>query len=842
MKKNFFKKLSFILALAMIVTALAPASGVFAAAKAPKLNATSKTLHLGGITGVNKFDFNIANKQTGWKYLWKSSDASVASVNKSNGLVTAKSVGTTKISVVISDKKGEEVDTLTATVYVRDNIKELTITNKPAGDKVAVGVEHDFNRSYKTEAGKTSGSKVAVTRWTVVNAEGKAEGATISDSGVFKATVPGEYTITANAFQSKSKYTEWLTSQNAKLVTATTSTKVTVATSMVKAEQVDLDTLKVTFDSAITDASKLSVVYLVGTAEVLTAVKKTTLSADGKEVVVDMYANLPEGSTIVVKYPEMDSKQFVAAKSDASEVKSIEIATTKVQIGPPDYLYVKFLNKDGVNIAKPDLYSRLTFETSNINAFVTEGTAPTIVMYKVGDTTTVTATFHTWTYDPTTGAEVGNLTASGVITCVEKSVDKLGDLSAYTLVDYSTGVPDFSDAKHTVSLSDDARLYVQLKGTKANGDELLTNNYPSSPNYGSAKTWSYSSSDINVLNVDSTGHIFTFKTGTAVVIVKYGDDVVATCPITVTAARELATFSVSANQFVLSNDDDVLDTKDITVTVKDQFGSDYTAYTLATPVKKSNNVGTAYVSHTNTSVRFGGATLATGAYTYELKVTDNNNSNISKSVYVTVTVAQPSSDDDVSYYSIELNKNAFDTKLTDTDDNEKAVVSLFGYAANGVRNKRLDANTLVTVTAPAGATNLPATSASITQPNDLVLDLIPTAMTKASKGSYTLRVASGTILAANSFTVTDTQPAPTLVVNKTISTAATLTAALADCFTVKVDGVATAITGQDVHGSVVGTNGTSVYVKSVTVSKTYGAAGTLTFTVPVNATITYNYH
>ena len=45
MKKNFFKKLSFVLVLAMIVSVIAPAAGAFAAT-APKLNATKKYLQL----------------------------------------------------------------------------------------------------------------------------------------------------------------------------------------------------------------------------------------------------------------------------------------------------------------------------------------------------------------------------------------------------------------------------------------------------------------------------------------------------------------------------------------------------------------------------------------------------------------------------------------------------------------------------------------------------------------------------------------------------------------------------------------------------------------------------
>ena len=45
--KNFFKKLAFVLALAMVVTAIAPAAQASAAAQ-PTLNATSKKIYIDG--------------------------------------------------------------------------------------------------------------------------------------------------------------------------------------------------------------------------------------------------------------------------------------------------------------------------------------------------------------------------------------------------------------------------------------------------------------------------------------------------------------------------------------------------------------------------------------------------------------------------------------------------------------------------------------------------------------------------------------------------------------------------------------------------------------------------
>ncbi|HHX11312.1 MAG TPA: hypothetical protein GX731_00695, partial [Clostridiales bacterium] len=114
MKRNFFKKLSFVLASAMVLTTLAPASGALAAA-GPKLNSTNKYLHLGKVEEkLNEFNFNINNKGKGWKYEWTSANDKVAKVNAKNGVATATGVGKTKVTVVIADKDGEEVTKLSA--------------------------------------------------------------------------------------------------------------------------------------------------------------------------------------------------------------------------------------------------------------------------------------------------------------------------------------------------------------------------------------------------------------------------------------------------------------------------------------------------------------------------------------------------------------------------------------------------------------------------------------------------------------------------------------------------------------------------------------------------------
>jgi len=207
--KNYFKKLSFVMALAMLICAIAPAAGAFAAA-GPALNSTKKYLHLSGETGPSEYDFNIKNKVTGMKFAWSSANEKVAVVDDANGLATAVGVGTTTVSVKIT-KAGKTVKTLKATVVVRDNIDTVAISNVPTA-KVLVNAEYDFNRSFVTESGSTTKTS-SITRWSVDKTT-----ATISDAGVFKATEAGDFKVTASAFQSKEKYEAWKTSKDASLL------------------------------------------------------------------------------------------------------------------------------------------------------------------------------------------------------------------------------------------------------------------------------------------------------------------------------------------------------------------------------------------------------------------------------------------------------------------------------------------------------------------------------------------------------------------------------------------------------------------------------------------------
>ncbi len=799
MKKNFFKKLSFVMALAMIVTALAPAAGVFAAA-APKLNAKKVYIHVAEKT--TEFDFNVANKKTGWKYSWKSSNNDVAEV-ASNGLVTAVGKGTATVSVVIKDKNGEKVDTLKATVVVRDNIKKLTITN--AKDKLAVGGTNDFNRSFVTVSGN---SKVTsgITRWEV----DKAGATIVANSGLFTATEAGTYTVTARAFQSTAKYNSWLSDKTkyASYVTASATATVKVAASMVKAEQVDLDTVKVTFDSPVTDAAtKLSVAQVIGTTEVLSGIKEVKMSADNKVATVDMNANFTEEYVYKVKYPELTDVQFTAAKVDAALVTSIAIKTTTVQEGRGTDVDVALYNKDMVNIANNTLLGRVTLETSATNSSTV---GRTLYLYTKGSTTTVKATYHTWNYD-TTGGETGTLTASGVITCVEYADYIADSVKAYTIKDAAT--PDWVTVSHKVAVGDIGyRLFAKVAGK----DYAGTSTDKESQNDSNI---TFQSSNINVLIIDTNSGMLTpVAAGTASVVVKYGDKIVGAIAVEVAARRSVASVALDTYGITLSSIAAASDTKEVALTVKDNLGDkmDPDDYTFAFSANNSSfpAIATAVAGYGAGQDKdhqhkylFNAANQAAGTYSYTFKVTDKN-TNASFPVTVSVTV-KTTTNLAVTKYKVEVEKTSYDMNL---DKNGPRTVdvkfSVFGYSSDDVKVTKIPVQAKATCPATntafyvelakdgssvAYTTGADGTLALVDTANIEATATTATAITKKDKGTYILTLKNGLDVqqyTAN-FVVSDSQVKPVVTPDKTsvaLTNTGDILQAIKDAFTVTLDG------------------------------------------------------
>jgi hypothetical protein len=790
MKRNFFKKLSFVLASAMVLTTLAPASGALAAG-GPKLNSTKKYLHLGRVEeGTNEFNFNIKNKGKGWKYEWTSANQDVAKVNAKNGVTTATGVGSTKVTVVISDKDGEELEKLTAKVTVRDNIEVVKISNLPT-EAIAVGEEYDFNRSYVTESGsskKTSG----ITRWEVSPAT-----ATINDKGVFVASEAGEYTITANSFQSKAKYTEWLASKDSDLVTATVSEKVTVAGSMVEAKQVDKDTVKVTFSSTMTEEDvkkNVTLSKVVGSTKVLQTISSVELDDTGKVAEVSVYVPFEAKAAYVVDYTDLEPVQFVAATTEATDVVTVEIGTTEAEVGKETDLKVKLFNAEGVDITTDDLLYRVTFDTSSASSYLSDDK---LTMFTIGETTVITAEYHTYDFDSSTGEEKGNIKVTGVVKCVEEKAIIAKGITAWTIESAADLKYDFNDVKHNIAAGDSNKRLLIKSVLSDDNDTIVMNDDTEND------LFTFTSSNENIVMVDpDEGDIYAIKAGSAVIVVKYDDKIIGTVTVSVGAERKAVSLTLDTYAVTLSNNFD--DTKIVKITVKDQFGDDYdledvTAEVTAEP---SDDEDTISLKPANFDVlpvdgkdnQYIIKPQGAEAGTYRVKISANDMSR-----YVVVTVKTPDVAGTGHYHRAEVDNSSLDLKLASDDLDEKLTISVYQYDKKGVRVARKDASTYNIEIKDAKGKVVKGTKddlsmvyvlASAKQGDVVGGDTVSGAAIKLEKGTYTVTAKDGTtVINKTYFTVTDTQTAPTFKVDKFVSSdAGNLASAVEDCLTFSLNG------------------------------------------------------
>ncbi|MFT4144542.1 MAG: Ig-like domain-containing protein, partial [Mobilitalea sp.] len=324
--KNFFKKLSFVMALAMIISVIAPAAGAFAAT-APALSAKgTKYLYLGNAT-KSSLDLNVTNKPAGASYVWSSSKKTIATVDK-YGVVKGVKQGKTTVSLAITKKDGSKT-TLSVDFVVRNNIKSFTsIVDADGADlaKLVAGKAYDLNGKFTTNGGSTT-STSSVARWSV-----DSDKATIDvKTGVFTATEAGTYKVTVNAFETATGADAWV-ALNDKTSTAgvkaTGTFEVTVITSFVSSRQVDQDTLELTFDGDMSKSTldKDLVLYqIIGSTAVTTGaekIKKVSYDTTGKIVTVDVYANFTAGGSYKLVAGEL-TVPFTAATAKLTDIAKI---------------------------------------------------------------------------------------------------------------------------------------------------------------------------------------------------------------------------------------------------------------------------------------------------------------------------------------------------------------------------------------------------------------------------------------------------------------------------------------------------------------------------------------
>ena len=894
MRKNFFKKLSFVLALAMIISVIAPAAGALAAS-APKLNSVKKYLHLDK-TDYNEFNFNISSKQTGWKYDWTSANEDVAVVDDANGVTTATGVGSTKISVVITNKDGEEQAELAATVVVRDNIISVAISNAPEGNKLAIGASFDFNRSYTTVSGSTTKTS-AITRWFV-------EGATISDSGLFTATVAGKYSVVAKSFQSTEKYDLYKADPTANagyLLATSAAVEVTVAPTMKEVKQVNSVKATVVFDADMSkELTKDNLkVYRIITGSTVSQdvpmlVKEVKFNAAGTEATVELFVSFVAGDNYKFVYGTMESG-FAAAKTDATEVVAVELSTKDIVWSKgAQPLTAVLKNKNGVDITTSGLSSRVEFklETTTPDGYINAGQ---LVMFKTGSVVAVRTIYHTYTYD-SSYKEITIESVSNVVAIDDFTIG--GATAEWTFKTADPTKDDWGKAlTKTLAAGDTGyKVYARVKGTNSTTTEYYYSYSPAPSDvvFGSVSTkFTFASTNPDVLYVSPAGDVYPIKQGNAVIICYYDGKARDTFAVAVDAARKVVSVAIKdgKNSVTLSNSGSVADAATLTIVLKDQLGADFdkdgAASTLvydnsktkvetlkSSPQFKADGVTLAQNplnfanDGINLSIVLTGAGATKGTWYYLVTAYD-------VSTLLTVIVNEPT-DNSIVTYTLTVDKATYDTAVVKDGAVDTATVTLLGLASNGVPTFKANfANTAYTYTLKDpngnnistaalldGSIEIAAPSTAIATPVKSVSGPAITAMTgtsiaKMAKGTYALtatETSTGKVVGYASFTVVDTTVAAAAELTSYETSASTVLQAVRNAFKVTLAGAeindldlynvtyaqGTSLTTEDTTNDDTVVKG-SLFVKSVKFMTSFTQSGStyyVEYTVDINRSIT----
>ena len=202
--KNFSKKLSFVMATAMVVTSLYAPQGAEAATKNKIVEKNSKSavkrknIYIGG--QVVDFDAVVKGKVVkDSKGTWKSSNSKIASVDK-NGKVKARKNGRVTISFKTKATKKTKSVTVKMTIDARTRASKMTLTPSAVvvkeGEKSTVGVNYEISKKIQAAGGKATTYKLFVESSDEKVAKAYVEGNNkIVVEGVAKSATPVSITV-----------------------------------------------------------------------------------------------------------------------------------------------------------------------------------------------------------------------------------------------------------------------------------------------------------------------------------------------------------------------------------------------------------------------------------------------------------------------------------------------------------------------------------------------------------------------------------------------------------------------------------------------------------------------
>lgn len=785
--KNFFKKLAFVLALAMVVTAIAPAATA-SAAKAPVLNTTGKKLYLEKdvATGkyTNTFTLKVWNKGD-YRVTFTSKNPEIATVSKWWGSVTAVAPGEATIVATVSNKTtGKVVKTLTSKVWVKRNAVEIGVSSASAGkldNALNVGDKVKLNVFRKDLNGKTAwqqADKTIVTDYTIWTSSDTSV-ATVDKWGTVKAVAPGTAKITVRTAQ-----TEDASKATANVVELNVTVKSKGITGVT---QTTSNTIEVTF------GSEMDTVVNKDTLEITPAsstyqtpiIKSIKWNSDKTVATVVTYSDFEDGVayTLSVKDNADIAGEF---KASVGKVASIVITgpNTALENSTPVEIEYDLKDANGVKVSAAS-DARVEFEIvdGDQNGYLTvENGVDKIGVFEKGKTVAVKATYYTGTFTEE-GTEVSFTSNTFVVKGIS-ATDVTLTSTKYTVTNEEYSKIDWNDvnADVTIGLNDaDYSIHANVK-------DSADNTFKTDSDANTTTNFTFESMDTSKVEVDALGKLYPIAKGTAYVKVTVNsNEKTFLVKVTIGEERKATTLTLDKYTDTASNAVAVDDEVTFTATVKDQYGAKYkTAFEITANGNTSSEHENRFDVDGNKIV-FDPAGLAAGSYSF--KVTVNNLTRV-----VTIVVKQPG---EATTTRFVVSDKTLDLAVTNSDNKAKDITfALYSVDAKGVKVAKISPeNYSLDIKAPSGEVKAVADNNGYKVTVRTVTDsAISQEITKT--GTYVVTVKEGTkVISKANFVITNSQVKPIVsqeATSVTVSTGSSLATILSEN---KVFSVSTKNTG-----------------------------------------------
>ena len=757
--KSIFKKIAFVLALAMVVTMMPAKAAAAASNDGPQFYPTLK-LYIGGdVTGSyegqryakvwSKGDYEVS---------FESEDPSIAKVN-SKGYVTAVGVGSTTITATFT-AEGEDDVVKTCAVTVKKNAAKVGLGSEsaktvaegiPAGEVVQLTAlrkdeegHTEWNKSmknYSTDSVRFSSSNPEV--FTVTKTTGK-----------LTAVKEGEATLKVWTVQSEGFDEE--AQEYPEVVSKEYTVKVYNA-GILSVKQVSTDSVAITCGNAdvaaaiAKDFSKLNVEYMLGENPIKIDVKSAEVDSTNNKVVnVTLYSAM--NKDVVYKFT-YEGKTVQLTAVDPNAIASIRIVTTQAKIQTETEIVVQFLDVNGV-IINPGT-NALTFtkeDDSSDYSLYSDGNKGFIYFLEANKTARIKATYDMGWDEKGNKIEAKTATA----TIVSKVASDADNMVGYAAAAQGKKASDLGYTTGTLSIVKNEATQLYAKYTVKNFDGTTSTFYNVSSDAGQVENgnffFKYVSTNDAVVLVDEMTGVMTpvASNGGSAQIIIYrviGDKevVVGAVTVRVESMRVFTTYDVSMNKTKLSDNIKTGETARITVEAKDQLGQHFAdSNSLEYSAKIMGNVQGVHVyvgdielnPNSYQQVDFvrnddGSVKIDNGKVFFDVKVNIDKNITSSRNIQISIRAEQPTSrvskainrslqvkrPGDVSTYSLDLSQGTINVNLPQANSSNwglESEISLNAYDSQGFFVQKESMSNIVTPTAGGfgftvtkGNTNIP---------------------------------------------------------------------------------------------------------------------------------------